>query len=102
MSVIPIQAAVGPEEGDVIITTLRTATAETYVLHEWRCPPQLSCTSHEDAIDLATAYAREQRVSVWYGDGQEFVLAEYHRVSTVRRRNSNARESRSVRAATGI
>jgi hypothetical protein len=70
---------VGPEEGDLIITTQHTTSQATYLLHQWKHAPELLCTSHADVLEIATAYAREQHVSVWYSEGKEFVLTEWHR-----------------------
>jgi|SRR6516164_1423936 hypothetical protein len=80
MQRVPFGAAVvGPEEGDLIITTRHTATQVTYFLHQWKRAAELLCTSHAEILEIATACAREEHVSVWYSEGKEFVLTEWHR-----------------------
>jgi hypothetical protein len=63
--------ASSPEVGDVVVVPEVRASHLVYVVHAEGGSDQIAYETRAEAAEHATAYARHQRVSAWYGDRPE-------------------------------
>jgi hypothetical protein len=86
--------ASSPEVGDVVVVPEVRASHLVYVVHAEGGSDQIVYETRAEAAEHATAYARHQRVSAWYGDRPElgFVLLGCFRGRTGAREGSATNE----------
>jgi hypothetical protein len=66
-----MEMASSPEVGDVVVVPEVRASHLVYVVHAEGGSDQIAYETRAEAAEHATAYARHQQVSAWYGDGSE-------------------------------
>ena len=75
----PLPAPNNPQHGDVVIVKEDGDLATGYTIRHWHAKPQLYCPSRHEALGCASAFARQQAVDVWQGDGDAYTLLERYR-----------------------
>ena len=65
-----------PEEGDVVIRHATTDGRRVYILETARGAGQILHGTREAAVAQAVAFARQNHVCVWVGDGDTHTLLQ--------------------------